>query len=280
MKIAVTGASGFVGRYVIAELNKYEVDIIAISRQSSFSFREYSKVVVVNLDISRPPTDVYNLVGSPDILIHLAWGGLNDFLSIDHMSSELPIHYNFLKLMIKSGLRTLFVSGTCLEYGLQSGPLAESMTTYPICSYGVAKNRLRKQLELLGKQFPVNMKWGRIFYTYGDGQAQGSLFTQLKLQVEQGNILFNMSGGEQIRDFLSIKLVAKYIVEIAMSDKNIGTINICSGKPISVKEIVETWIAENAWDIELNLGYYTYPQYEPMSFWGDVQKLKNNLTLL
>ena len=45
--------------------------------------------------------------------------------------------------------------------------------------------------------------------------------------------------------------------------------NICSGAPISIRRLVEEWIKNNNWDIELNLGYYPYPDYEPMSFWGD-----------
>jgi len=43
---------------------------------------------------------------------------------------------------------------------------------------------------------------------------------------------------------------------------------VCSGKPISVHNLVKTWLKENNWSIELNLGYYPYPNYEPMDFWG------------
>jgi dTDP-6-deoxy-L-talose 4-dehydrogenase (NAD+) len=36
---------------------------------------------------------------------------------------------------------------------------------------------------------------------------------------------------------------------------------------------VEGWIAENGWEIALNLGHYPYPDYEPMAFWGDRDRL-------
>lgn len=45
------------------------------------------------------------------------------------------------------------------------------------------------------------------------------------------------------------------------------------GKPVSVRNLVEGWIAENDWRIKLNLGHHPYPDYEPMAFWGDHHKL-------
>jgi dTDP-6-deoxy-L-talose 4-dehydrogenase (NAD+) len=67
---------------------------------------------------------------------------------------------------------------------------------------------------------------------------------------------------------LPVEDVAGQITRLAMAGNNVGAINICSGKPISVRKLVERWLEENNWDIELNLGYYPYPDYEPMAFWG------------
>ena len=54
-----------------------------------------------------------------------------------------------------------------------------------------------------------------------------------------------------------------------MAQHDIGAVNICSGKPISVRRLVEQWLDENNYKIELNLGHYPYPDYEPMAFWGE-----------
>ena len=40
-----------------------------------------------------------------------------------------------------------------------------------------------------------------------------------------------------------------------------------------MRGIVETWLAENNWRIDLNLGRYPYPDYEPFAFWGNAKKL-------
>jgi len=50
-------------------------------------------------------------------------------------------------------------------------------------------------------------------------------------------------------------------------------VNVCSGRPVSVRRLVEGWIRDNGWTIDLNLGHYPYPDYEPMAFWGERRKL-------
>ena len=82
-----------------------------------------------------------------------------------------------------------------------------------------------------------------------------------------------MSEGEQLRDFLPIEKVSQHLINLAILNKNIGIVNVCSGKPISVRSLVEYWLKENSWSIELGLGYYPYPDYEPMEFWGDANKI-------
>ena len=78
-----------------------------------------------------------------------------------------------------------------------------------------------------------------------------------------------MSGGEQIRDFLPVDVVASKIVDYSLNLKGSNIINICSGQPISIRRLVENWIKQNNWDIKLNLGFYPYPDYEPFAFWGN-----------
>ena len=137
-------------------------------------------------------------------------------------------------------------------------------------TYAFAKDTLRRQLEYLRKCHSFALTWARIFYLYGDGQAESSLLPQLKQAVAQGKTLFNMSGGEQLRDYLPVGDVAQNFALLALNRADIGVVNICSGKPISVRKMVESWIDENNWNINLNLGHCPYPDYEPLAFWVTV----------
>jgi dTDP-6-deoxy-L-talose 4-dehydrogenase (NAD+) len=82
-----------------------------------------------------------------------------------------------------------------------------------------------------------------------------------------------MSGGEQLRDYLPVGQIAERLVSLALTARNNGIVNVCSGIPVSVRELVERWVEQNGWAIRLDLGRYPYPDYEPMAFWGDRRKL-------
>lgn len=269
MKIAVTGASGFVGRHVLAALHDCGADIVAVTRDAHRLSGIDAKVGIVEMDISSQPPDCFRRLGKPDVLIHLAWDGLPNYRSLHHFETELPRQYRFLKSLVEDGLPSMLVTGTCFEYGMQSGPLSEEMLPQPNNPYGYAKNALRQQLQYLQSSRPFNLAWVRLFYMYGEGQSATSLYPALKGAVMRGDKAFNMSGGEQLRDYLHISEIARQIVRLAISQRDAGVINICSGKPVSVRRLVEQWLRENNWEIELNLGYYPYPDYEPMAFWGD-----------
>ena len=269
MKVVVTGASGFIGQHVLTDLLQHGLEIVAVTREATRLAGLNEAVRIVEMDIAHPPSDCFEQMGRPDILIHLAWDGLPNYKSLHHFETELTRQYHFLKLMLEGGLSSLLVTGTCFEYGMQSGPLAADMPTKPNNPYGYAKDALRKQLEFLKAQMRFNLTWGRLFYMYGEGQPSTSLFPKLKEAVLNGDKVFNMSGGEQLRDYLPVEEIARQIVQLALSQRDIGVVNICSGKPISVRRLVEQWLNDNGWEIELNLGYYPYPDYEPMAFWGE-----------
>jgi nucleoside-diphosphate-sugar epimerase len=277
MKVAVTGASGFIGKYVAAELERRSISSTLILRPSKTPPGKLANFNYVEINLHDYPENLYEIMGSPDILIHLAWDGLPNYTSHHHFETELPGQFQFLKQLIKSGLQNLVVAGTCFEYGMQSGSLSEDLPCQPLNPYGFAKSALRCQLEFLQRVHYFKMTWARLFYMYGDGQAKSSLFSSLKQAAENGDKIFNMSGGEQLRDYLAVTNVAKYIVSLALKEQNNGIINICSGRPISVRKLVEQWILENNWSIDLNLGHYLYPDYEPLAFWGNCKKLNQCL---
>lgn len=277
MKVAVTGASGFVGRHVLAALLEHDVEIVAVTRDASRLAGLGAGVNIVEMDIANPTMDCFEQIGRPDVLIHLAWDGLPNYNSLHHFESELPKQYWFLKRMTDSGLASLLVTGTCFEYGMQSGSLAADMLTRPNNPYGYAKDALRKQLGYLKAAKAFDLTWARLFYMYGEGQGKNSLFPLLKEAVSRGDRIFNMSGGEQLRDYLPVEEAARQIVHTALMRRDLGAINICSGRPVSVRRLVEQWVNENDWAIQLNLGHYPYPDYEPMAFWGEGQNFDVSL---
>lgn len=273
MTVAVTGAAGFVGRHVAAQLETRGNAPTLIYRPDTPIPDGLPGDRVVLMDIADPPADAYDRLGRPEMLIHLAWGGLPNYSSSHHLEQELPAHRSFLQGLVIAGLGGLTVAGTCLEYGMQSGALREEMPAAPVTAYGRAKDALRTELERLRRSRPFNLTWARLFYLHGEGQAPGSLLPQLEGAIARGDAAFDMSGGEQLRDYLPVDEAAGYLVDLALNGRDNGVVNVCSGQPISVLELVEGVVAKHGSSIELNLGHYPYPDYEPMAFWGDRSKL-------
>lgn len=278
MKVLVTGATGFIGNYVISQLLKQQHTVIATSANSQKAAQMpwYAQVTYIPFDFEQwqEGTNYFRFFDSPDCMIHLAWEGLPNYKSSFHVDINLPRHIKLLTSLIRNGLCDITVTGTCFEYGMQEGCLREDMPVFPHNPYAVAKDRLRQQLETLQQQTPFLLKWVRLFYMYGKGQNPNSLLSQLDRAQESHEQVFNMSGGEQGRDYLPVEEVAAYIVTIAEQQRITGVINCCSGKPVTVKQFVESYLQKKQQTIKLNLGFYPYPDYEPMYFWGDNSKLK------
>jgi nucleoside-diphosphate-sugar epimerase len=274
-RILVTGSTGFIGNHVIVELLKYNVEIIAtgIQRIEDVNYDWLPKVKYIQSDLNLLCKDWFSFFRKPDLVIHLAWQGLPNYNEKFHIDNNLPNNFEFLKNLVINGCKNINVTGTCFEYGLQNGKLSEIMEPKPNNYYSTAKDNLRKLLEEFQKSHHFNFKWIRLFYMFGKGQNPRSIIAQLEMAISRKEKVFNMSGGEQLRDYLAVEKVAEYIVKISLQNEVNGIINCCSGKPVSIKSLVESYLKSREYNLKLNLGYYGYNQHEPMEFWGDAEKL-------
>ncbi len=273
MKILVTGASGYIGRHVVAEALARGHQVSTVDR-SQRALSEGVERLDVDLFLADPT--IYQKLGSPDVLIHLAWRDGFIHNSPEHMKN-LSSHVEFLRNYVKGGGKNVAVMGTMHEVGYWDGAIDENTPCNPLSQYGIAKNALRQSLMLATSELEYNLYWLRAFYIFGDDKYGSSIFSKITHAAEEGKKIFPFTTGKNKYDFISIDELAQQIVAAVTQSDVAGIINVCSGKPVSLAEQVEWFIRERGYDIKLEYGAFPDRPYDSPKVWGDNAKIQQIL---
>ena len=107
MKVAITGGTGFVGRYVVKELldRGLEVSVLTTCPENIQQFHWRDKVKIIKVDINVPISKEFLIqLSGIQKLIHLAWTGLPNYNNPIHYEKYLMPQYHFLKSIIEFGI--------------------------------------------------------------------------------------------------------------------------------------------------------------------------------
>ena len=166
--------------------------------------------------------------------------------------------------------------GSSDEYGDNLSPQVETFKDKPFTPYSFAKSASSLFLEMLYKNESFPCCTLRIFLTYGPHQDVNRFIPQIIIGCLK-NESFPVSKGEQLRDFCFIDDVVEAIFLVFASSKSSGEIiNIASGKPVSVRDVVEKIqnITKGGYP---KFGEIEYRSNENMSLYADINKAKKFL---
>lgn len=277
MKIAITGANGYIGANLVKKCLDFGHSVVAVDLSNQYidGRANYVNVYIFNDD------DYYHKFDSPDVLIHLAWK--NGFVHNDPSHLEdLYAHYKFVTDMINSGVKYVSVLGTMHEIGYHVGAVDENTPCNPLSLYGISKNALRQALMLYAGDKSVNFHWLRGYYIVGDDMRSNSIFGKIMHKAKSGEKTFPLNSGKIKYDFISLNDLCTQILATSVQGEVNGIINMCSGKPVSLGERVEQFIADNHLDISLQYNVFPDRPYDSPIIYGDSTKIdkimnKNNL---
>ena len=224
-------------------------------------------------DIFSGDKDIFAKLGSPDVLLHMAW--LDGFKHNSPRHIEyLPKHMEFLKNMLDGGLKQAAVMGTMHEAGYHEGMIDENTPCNPLSYYGIAKNALRQAMAVLFKEYPdAVMQWLRAYYIIGDDIHGNSIFSKICQAEADGKETFPFTSGKNKYDFISIEGLADQISAAVTQREVTGIINCCSGKPVALADKVEEFIKEHNFKIKLNYGAFPDRPYDSPAVWGSREKI-------
>lgn len=276
MKVLVTGANGYIGRFVVKALIDKGAKVIACDIVTD-DVDERADRKTLNL-FELPEGNVYEQLGSPDVCLHMAWR--NGFVhNSPTQMGDLSAHYRFLTAMIDGGLKQLAVMGSMHEVGYWEGAINVNTPCNPISMYGIAKDALRRSMIQYCKQKDCILQWLRGYYILGDDKKNNSIFCKLLLAAEGGKKTFPFTTGKNKYDFITVDELAQQISAAVMQSEISGIINCCSGKPMSLADRVEQFIKDNHLDIKLEYGAFPDRPYDSPCVYGDASKIQEIMKL-
>ncbi|MFQ3577401.1 MAG: NAD(P)-dependent oxidoreductase [Verrucomicrobiia bacterium] len=273
MRIFVTGATGFLGSHVVNLCHER-------GHQVRAHRREASRVPRIPLD--REPewlTGPLDALGADafaeaDVIMHLAAHTPNH----PYDTFERCFYWNvlvalrMLEAAFQAGVRRWIVAGSCFEYGRSALRYAEIPTDAPlepVGSYPTSKAAASVGSVGLAQSLGASLLIGRIFQMFGPGEDASRFWPSLKRAALAGED-FEMSPGDQIRDFVPVEHVALWFVNAldfpAPQDGTARMENIGTGRPQTLRAFAEEWWSRWQAKGELKVGAKPHRPQEVMRF--------------
>jgi nucleoside-diphosphate-sugar epimerase len=277
-RVLVTGATGFVGRNVLAPLLNagFEVDAIS-SRVPLTGAPAAVRWHVADLLDPQAAAAVVAEVRPTDLL-HLAWYAEPGAFwrspeNLRWVSASLAL----LQAFAEAGGRRAVLAGTSAEYAWERETHCVEGTTplEPATLYGAAKHALRIVAEAYAAEAGLSLAWGRIFFLYGPDEDPRRLVSSVAQALVQGRVA-ETSHGEQVRDFLFAPELAEAFAALLDSDVQ-GAVNVASGVPVTLRAVIEAVAAETGRTDLLALGARPANPSEPDVLTVDVTRLRDEV---
>jgi GDP-4-dehydro-6-deoxy-D-mannose reductase len=249
----VTGASGFLGRYVCGELLRRDFEVVRLVREKPAGL---CGEVAVGLGGTPSAESIAEIIdrAKPSVIYHLAGTS---------RSNDIPFLYQanvfyaeaVLQAAISSGSRPrVLLVGSAAEYGIPHSPdmtVSENDRCRPLSAYGVSKlAQTHHGLAAASRGLPVTI--ARLFNPIGVGSpettALGSFVRQVAAIRREGTLRTGSLGA--IRDFIDVAEAARIIVDLPFVGTGGGEIlNVCTGKGLALGELVSRLIAVSGVDV-------------------------------
>jgi nucleoside-diphosphate-sugar epimerase len=279
MRCLVTGATGFLGSYVLDRLLQRGAEVAVLLRKTSHPWRikdNLSRVRVVEGDLRNLGAVAADLKAfNPEVIFHLAWYGVGNELRDDpaQVDENLLTSVALLRLGISLGCRAWVGIGSQAEYGPQNRILDESAPTNPTTTYGAVKLCVGTLTRQLAAGTGMRVAWLRMFSTYGPKDNPNWMIPYLIRSIRSGKSP-SLTACEQRWDYLFIEDAAEAVCIVGATEQAAGILNLGSGRAYVLRDLVEKLRDQVDPRQTLGIGEVPYRPDQVMHLQADITRLR------
>lgn len=219
MKIVVTGANGFIGRYLLDELLQDEgAETLALSRRDAplaFSSERCSRA---KTDYSKE--SLKELLKGADVLIHIA-GTKGDKTELSDFDSDFEMTQNLLDAMVYNKVKRIVYASSRIVYGNpDTVPWKESYEPDPRMAYGVNKARTEKLCLEYSEKYGIEAVVIRIAQVLGKGEGTRTMINVFQDLAREGKELTVIGKSVAKRQYIYAGDLTKILYKLAVRDNN------------------------------------------------------------
>jgi UDP-glucose 4-epimerase len=279
-RVLVTGASGFVGRHVLAQGLVAGVEVHGLSRTKRQSEGvQWWQGDLLDVD------SIGQIISRirPEGILHMAADGVayGAAYSRDVLRTNVEGLANLLDSVKAADITPhVVIAGSGFEYAPQDRPLAEDDLVRPNSIYGISKAAATQLAGIFAGSFPITVL--RFFSLYGPGEQEPRVVPYVIAQARRG-LPIELTPGEQMRDYTYVKDAAEGFwrsIAATAPSKECRILNLASGTRITLRaflELLGRLLLEHGMTVDLRFGARPYRSDELMNYTADIKKLRKEL---
>ncbi len=274
-KVLVTGGNGYLGKFLVKALQNKGAEVFVIDKNIEAGKYAFA----VDITDENQVKSVVNKV-QPDYIFHLAAllhreRNFDNFALVDKVNHQGT--FNLLMALKDIPYKNFIFTSTSEIYGDNQAPFVETQLPDPVSPYSLTKVYSENLIRTFSKLNQKNYTILRLFNFFGENMPQQFFIPQL-IHALQNQDSFDMTEGEQTRDFLYVDDVVSGIILASKNDKSKQqTYNLCSGEAVSLKTLVQTIKKQLNSQCQINFGALPYRDNEVWNMLGDNSKIKKQL---
>jgi nucleoside-diphosphate-sugar epimerase len=278
MRILVTGATGFLGSYLVADLVVHGHDVAALVRPQSDMWRLHD--LLPRLHVARGSLDDPESLREPlrifrpDAVAHLGWTGVAGAdRNAPEQARNIPITVQLAALAAEVGASVFVGAGSQAEYGPYLRAIREDDVTHPTTRYGEAKLAAGMMASQTAAANGMRLAWLRIFSTYGPKDNASWLIPSAIRQLRREKRMA-LTACEQRWGFLHAAAAAAAFRIVIETTQASGTFNLGSADAPPLRDTMTRLRDLVDPSAELQFGAVPYRPDQVMHLQADVTRLQ------